>query len=173
MPRTSKRAKAISCLSAMWDDRIKRRAIREMDDDEDSIEDLKDLATAMFLSDLRKRRHFQRPTRHRRSPSADRFATDLNNQPVVVDASDASGLQSEAPWLSDDEFLHKCRVSRRSFQFTLSRIGDNPVFEAKKKILLNAKKMCSKECPRLAFESASAPNILMLFSFSLSSHLSK
>jgi DDE superfamily endonuclease len=40
---------------------------------------------------------------------------------------------SEMPWLTDDEFLQKYRVTRSSFQYVLNKIHEHPVFESKTK----------------------------------------
>ena len=73
MPRISKRARALSCLEALLKGRMNARAVRVMDDDDDSLEDMKDLATAICLSKLRKRRYLQRPSKYRKSPASERF----------------------------------------------------------------------------------------------------
>jgi hypothetical protein len=43
----------------------------------------------------------------------------------------SSGSESGVPWLSDDEFLQKYRVSRKSFEAILSLIEDHEVFTSK------------------------------------------
>ena len=57
-------------------------------DDKSSVEDLKDLATAVFLSEIRKRRYYQRPRKYRKTPANERFATDLNADKVRVEEED-------------------------------------------------------------------------------------
>lgn len=99
------------------------------DDDEDSLEDMKDLAITVCLSELRKRRYYQRPPKYRKSPAAQRFETDLNEE-ILSDSSTSSG---EMPWLTDDEFLQKFRVTRTGFKFILDKIKDHSVFETKTK----------------------------------------
>ena len=96
---------------------MKHKSIRMMDDDDDSLEDLKDLATAVCLSEIRKRRYLNRPSKYRKSPAGERFAIDLNEEHVSATDSEET---AEAPWLTEDEFLQKYRVTRRSFQFILS-----------------------------------------------------
>jgi DDE superfamily endonuclease len=54
MPRTSRKAQVVGCLSTLLKDRIKERAARMIADDDDSTEDLKDLAMAICLSEIRK-----------------------------------------------------------------------------------------------------------------------
>ena len=68
MPRVSKRQKAITCLEKLFHNRMKGKAIRMLDDDDDdddSLEDMKDLATAICLSEICKRRYFDRPHKYR------------------------------------------------------------------------------------------------------------
>jgi DDE superfamily endonuclease len=101
-----------------------------MDDEEDSVEDLKDLATAVSLSTIRKRRYISRSTKYRKSPAETRFKTDLND---VSSSSNSSGTSSELPWLSDEEFLQKYRVTRKSFDIILEKIRNHPIFESKTK----------------------------------------
>jgi hypothetical protein len=77
MPRVSKRAKVITSLSLVYDNRLKHRAIRLLNDDEDSLEDLKDLATGSCLSKISKSRYLYQSTKYRKSPAVGRFKTDL------------------------------------------------------------------------------------------------
>lgn len=121
------------CLSAVVNDRMKQRAVRHMDDDDSSFEDLKDLAAVICLSEIRKRRHLLRG-RCRKSPAAERFAADSSRERVAVEGSGSdSSLQSEPPWLSEDECPQKHRVTGSSFQFLLDKIKDHPVFQSKRK----------------------------------------
>jgi DDE superfamily endonuclease len=133
MPRVSKRAKYITTLSCIFNNRLKHRAIRLLDDDEDSFEDLKDLATGICLSKLQRNRYLSRGTKYRKSPAVERFEMDLNVAgPMESDASSGSD-SSVLPWLSDDEFLQKYRVSRKSFEAILLLIKDHDVFKSKYK----------------------------------------
>jgi DDE superfamily endonuclease len=135
MPRVSKRAKAITTMSLVLNNRLKHRAIRELDDDEDSLEDLKDLATLMCLSKLRKNRYLCRGTKYRKSPATERFLMDLHDG-GSMDSDATSGSEiSDLPWLSADEFLQKYRVSRKSFEAILHLIKDHEVFKSKTKVM--------------------------------------
>ena len=107
------------------------RAVRVMDDDDDSLEDMKDLATAVCLSELRKRRYLQRPSKYRKSPASERFETDLKEAESEAESFDSS--TNEMPWLTDDEFLQKFRVTRAGFKYILETIKDHSVFESKTK----------------------------------------
>jgi DDE superfamily endonuclease len=135
MPRVSKRAKVISCLSRITQERICHRVLRILDDDDDSVEDLKDLATVVCLSEIRKRRYLQR-SKYRKSPATGRFKIHLNEKEIQnlypQEGSDTDS-SSEMPWLTDNEFLQKYRVSRKSFECILAKIKDDPIFESKTK----------------------------------------
>ena len=107
------------------------KVVRLLDDDSDeSVEDIKDLAAAVCLSELRKRRYLERPKKHRKSPANERFRTDLNADKKIQDDNSS---KSEMPWLTNDEFLQKYRVSRSSFQYIYDLIRDHPVFNSKTK----------------------------------------
>jgi hypothetical protein len=134
MPRVSRGAQAISNLSVVLNNRVRHRAIRLCHDDDDSLEDMKDLLTLILLKKMKSRRYLFRASKYRKSPAVDRFKTDLfdgNEEEAESEGSTAS----ELPWLSDDEFLQKYRVSRRGFQAILDLIKDHPVFESKTKTM--------------------------------------
>jgi hypothetical protein len=133
MPRVSQRAEAIISLSLLFNNRIKLKAIRLLNDDEDSLEDVKDLATAICLSKIRKSRYLNRSNKYRKSPAVGRFETDLNLDDGESNAS--SDTESDLPWLSDDEFLQKYRVTRKSFYAILSLIKDHDVFSSKRRLM--------------------------------------
>jgi hypothetical protein len=130
MPRISRRSKAITCLTCVVKWRLIGRAMREFDDDEDSLEDMKDLANTIFLSELRRQRYLHRRSKYRKSPATDRFKTDMNVDSIANDDSSGS---SEMPWLLDDEFLQKYRMTRSSFRYVLDLIKDNSIFYNKRK----------------------------------------
>ena len=111
---------------------MKARAIRIYDDDDDSLEEIKDLATVICLSEIRKRRYLQRPSKYRKGPAQERFKTDLNADQIEGENS-SSGC--ERPWRTDDEFLQKYRVTRRSFKYILDLISDHPIFDSKTKAM--------------------------------------
>ena len=100
-----------------------------LDDDDDSLEDMKDLATAICLSEIRKRRYMDR-NKYRKSPSGGRFETDLN---AGSNNADLSSDTSDLPWLTDDEFLQKFRVTRNGFEEVLNKIKDDSIFDSKTK----------------------------------------
>jgi hypothetical protein len=78
MPRVNKKTKAVASLTAVVNNRLQLRCIRMLhSDDEDSLEDLKDLASVVFLSELRKRRYYKRQKRYRKCRAEERFSKDL------------------------------------------------------------------------------------------------
>jgi DDE superfamily endonuclease len=136
MPRVSKRAQAHNRLASIYNNRIKLKAIRIYNDDEDSLEDLKDLATGIILKKVRSRRYLFRSSKYRKSPAVGRFNTDLNFKVQSNDEVEVSSdSDSDLPWLSDDEFLQKYRVTRKSFEAILSLIKDHEVFSSKTKTM--------------------------------------
>ena len=106
--------------------RLKLRAIRlancEDDNDDETVEDMKDIAVAGSLRKIKRNRYFSRPTKYRKSPAEERFRTDLNADKIP---GDGSSSESEMPWLTDDEFVQKYRVSRKAFQYILDQIQDH------------------------------------------------
>jgi DDE superfamily endonuclease len=70
-----------------------------------------------------------RKSRYRKG--SDRFEDDLNNLEVVEEDEEDSDISIEAaklPWLTDEEFLQKYRMSRESFSRLVGLIQDHPVF---------------------------------------------
>jgi DDE superfamily endonuclease len=133
MPRESRRAKVITCLESLLNERIKLRAVRNMDDDdESSTEDIKDLATAITLRNLMNQRYLDRPKTYRKSKA--NFERDL----ASLSTENGSNGSRERPWLSDEEFLIKYRMSRSSFQYVLDKIKTHPIFESKTKTMAPA-----------------------------------
>lgn len=71
----------------------------------------------------------------RKSPAEHRFKVDLNENEGAGSQNNNSDSEEELqmPWLTDDEFPQKCRVTIKSFQFVLGKIEDHPAFESKTK----------------------------------------
>jgi hypothetical protein len=119
MPRVSKKAKALASLTAVVNNRMKARCLCMMDsDDEDSLEFLKDMASVVLESEIRKRRCYKRNNRYRKSRAAERLTNDFK---IIDDAratsgSHASDSSSSLPWLSDEEFLQMFRVTKYGCQ---------------------------------------------------------
>lgn len=127
MPRVSKKRLYLRGLYKLLNDRLLRRAIRTIDDDENSVEDAIDLSLAIAIKNGENRRYIFRKSKYRKG--LDRFSVDLEE---AGDHSDSdSSVQEEAermPWLTDEEFLQKYRMSRESFAKVVQQIEDHPVF---------------------------------------------
>jgi hypothetical protein len=140
MPRTSKRQLVMTWLTDKLRIRLLHKAIRLCDDDDDSLEDCKDLVLATCLRNADTSRYLHRSGKYRKSPANERFITDLDEQgkkkeEQVNADGDCSSSDEELPWLNDEEFLQKFRMSRKSFGVILGKIKDHPVFESKTKTM--------------------------------------
>jgi hypothetical protein len=85
-----------------------------------------------------------RHPKYRRGASDDRFTTDLDEKGLVQGDREEHLLENEfrdddhddgnyQPWLSDDEFLQKYRMSRKNFKIVLDKIKDHSVFQEQNK----------------------------------------
>ena len=119
MPRTSKRANVIEQLQAASTTRRIARAIRLFDSDSDSFEDAVDEAVEVSLAKAKRRRFLFRFSKYRKGSSEQIFQNDLDND-------DYDNYEPQ-PWLSDDEFLQKYRMSRKNFKAVLGMIKDHEV----------------------------------------------
>jgi hypothetical protein len=138
MPRKSKRrAVIVAWLTRKLRLRLLHKTIRLYDDDDDSMEDCKDLAMAMCLRNAERSRYLHRSGRYKKSPKEERFATDLNDtnkkQEEDMNGDLNSSSDEDLPWLNDEEFLQKFRMLRKSFGIILNMIKDHPIFESKTK----------------------------------------
>jgi DDE superfamily endonuclease len=127
MPRLSKKRLYLKRLCKVFSFRLFNRGFRSLIDEEDSIEDAMDLAVAMAIRQSDKKRYLFRRSKYRKG--TDRFSADLEEE-EYKEGEDKS-INTEAkrmPWLTDEEFLHKYWMSRRSFQKVLHEIEDHPVF---------------------------------------------
>jgi hypothetical protein len=139
MPRTSKRYRYLKEMKDILRIRLIRNAFRSLHDEEDSLEDAKDVAVAFSYSSAKKKRYLFRSRKYRKG--GDRFEDDFLNVEVereetAADAEERSNIEEEAsklPWLTEDEFLHKYRTTRRSFSLILDEIKDHAIFKAKQK----------------------------------------
>jgi DDE superfamily endonuclease len=130
MPRISKRARFIRDLESILKERLKSRQIRELLDEDDPIEGGIDLAMAMSLEKCKASRYLFRRSKYRKGNLEVRYKEDLETE--NKEASDSSD-ESVQPWLNDDEFIQKYRMSRESFDRLLDMIKDHPVFHTGKK----------------------------------------
>jgi len=94
------------------------RLVRDQNGDDDSDEDEFDVFAISALKKIKKRRYLFRNKVRKSYQSV--FDIDLNE----ID-NEAQSL----PWLSDDEFLQKYRMSRESFEYLVELIQDDPVFK--------------------------------------------
>jgi hypothetical protein len=114
--------------------RLLRKALWTFADEEDSVEEVADCALAAAIREGESRRYLFRRSRYREAKD-DRFEQDLND----YDTEDkTSSLESEASaipclWLTEDEFLHKYRVSRKAFGHIVCLIENHPIFQCKTK----------------------------------------
>jgi len=128
MPRTSLKKRHIGELYTVLRRRLLSRFHRTVLDDDDSLEDAKDSALASVIREAESRRHLFRSPICRKGK--DRFTQD----PDLNDGDDEEdeNIEVEAaslPWLNDEEFLQKCRMSRECFGFVLDLIKDHFVFK--------------------------------------------
>ena len=132
MPRKSKKAKFIEQLKSCLSRRIKARAVRSLVDEEDSIEDVKDLAYLATYKNCVARRYIFRRSSYRKA--VERFSQDLEDESAIAAAEEEdedsaiSAEGSRMPWLTDDEFLQKYRCTRESFGRLLGLIKNHEVF---------------------------------------------
>ena len=134
MPRTSKRIKVLEQLQATFKTRMITRAIRIFDSDSDSFEDAVDENVGVSLKNAERRRYLFRFSKYRKGSSDNIYKTDLD-ETGLSDRLNAAGADEEddlddeqQPWLSDDEFLQKYRMSRKNFKAVLEMIKDHDVF---------------------------------------------
>jgi hypothetical protein len=128
MPRLSRKQRYLRELKEVFQTRLLRRAHRRFVDEDDSVEDILDCAVAVAIRTGERRRYLFRRSRCRKA--VDRFEDDLNNEDFDTD-DEIDSLSEEAkslPWLTDDEFLQKYRMSRESFSKVLPLIEGHPMF---------------------------------------------
>jgi DDE superfamily endonuclease len=114
--------------------RLFKRGFRTLIDEENSLEDAVDTAVAMAIRKGENRRYLFRKKHYRKGD--DRFTLDLDDEYFSGAEDDDDSIEAEAakmPWLTDDEFLHKYRMSRESFHRVLHAIEDHDVFATGKR----------------------------------------
>jgi hypothetical protein len=129
MPRISKKKRYVHSLSKLFRLRLFKRGLCALVDEEDSLEDAIDWAVSRSVHRAENRRYLFRKSRYRKG--SDRFEDNLNNLEVVEEDEEDSDISIEAaklPWLTDEEFLQKYRMSRESFSRLVGLIQDHPVF---------------------------------------------
>ena len=124
MPRTSLKKRYIGELYSVLRRRLLARFHRTVVDDDDSLEDVKDFALASVIREAESRRYLFRSTVYRKGK--DRFSQDLD----LCEEDDNIEVEAAAlPWLNDEEFLQKYRMSRECFDFVLDQIKGHSVFK--------------------------------------------
>lgn len=132
MPRISMKKRFLGSLTKLLNKRLQRRALRTINDEEDSLEDAKDLAVAMALKNGFTRRYLFRNPKYRKG--IDRFNDDLDDGELNVDDDELTEEEaSQLPWLTEDEFIQKYRMSRESFNKVLEMIERHKIFKSEGK----------------------------------------
>jgi len=121
MPRFSKRVLFLRHLDGLLNHRLKHRLYRSSVDDDDSAEEAKDAALASTIKRCKGKRHLFRSATNRKG-RADRFSDDLPPIETFEEATNA------LPWLTAQEFLQKCRMSREAFNWVLGQTEDYEEF---------------------------------------------
>jgi DDE superfamily endonuclease len=131
MPRKSKKQRFILELQGLVKNRLFRRAMRSVDDEEDSVEDAVDIALTIGLAKSKRRRFLFRQTSYRKGEN--RFDADVEDE-YEDKENEEEAINDEAsqlPWLTEEEFLQKYRMSKESFSLLVDEVKDHPVFKSK------------------------------------------
>lgn len=118
MPRSSQRAKRIKRFKDFLHERLRFRVIREFSGEEDEDEDDFDEFVAVRLHEAETTRYHAPRGPYRKSNRSCRFEEHLDD-----DESD-----DHQPWLNENEFRQKYRMSRESFHEIVKLIENHPVF---------------------------------------------
>ena len=94
-------------------------------DEDEPLEDTVDLLLFAVYRRAASMRYLFRSSTYRKGNSHEVFERDL--QDLQDDSASA-----EEPWLNDDEFLQKYRMSRHAFKILHDKIKDHPVFNPPK-----------------------------------------
>ena len=100
------------------------RLIRMACDEFEPEEDFKDLLARHQLRIAQQSRYLFRSSTYRKGNLLETFEKDLNEDPVPIEGES----DEEEPWLNDEEFLQKYRMSRNAFKILLDKIKDHAVF---------------------------------------------
>ena len=101
-------------------------------DEDDFLADGVDMAIAVAIRKANKSRYLFRSNRYRTGMANVKFAADLaeEGKRQSDDDEDDDTIQ---PWLNEEEFVQKYRMSRVSFHILLDKIRDHPVFSSRRK----------------------------------------
>jgi hypothetical protein len=130
MTKITDRSTAIKELEEIVEHRAELKAFRDAidspDEDEDDFDDMYE-----YQLELVKSKKYINPRQPYRTSSLASYKKDLDN----INSTDDNQLDNviERPWLTEEEFLQKYRMSRTSFDTLLGMVKDHPVFEKKNK----------------------------------------
>ena len=123
MPRSSEKQRYITQLYQTLCCCLQERVFWMSNGDDNSVEDMKELALSIMIRNAESRRYLFCPTKCQKAPH-DRFVLGLPLEEDIknmeVDSDDEKEVQ---PWLNDMEFLQKHRMSRKNFDKILLSIN--------------------------------------------------
>ena len=111
MPKPSKRKRIISGLSRYLKRRFLLRYQRELDSDDDSLENAVDIGVARAAASISSSRYLQRQKYRKSSRKEATFDEDLQTN-----------------WLTKEEFKQKYRMDRENFYKVVEKIEKHPIF---------------------------------------------
>ena len=107
MPRISKKKHFLGSLTKLLNKRLQHRALRTIDDEEDSLEDAVDLSVAMALKNGFSRRYLYQKSKYRKG--VDRFKQDeIDDNSSIDDTMEEEA--SQIPWLTEDETSRRSQI---------------------------------------------------------------
>ena len=117
MPRLSRKRRYLVSLTKLLNKRLQERAVRTINDDEDSLEDAVDLPVAMAIQNGFRRRYLFRKSKYRQA--GDRFKLDLDGFGEDEDDHESGDhMEEEAsqlPWLTEDDFYRNTECQEQVF----------------------------------------------------------
>jgi len=127
MTRTTKRAKTINKLRKVCRERLSFRQQREALSDNDSLEDAVDADIAAAFQQACSIRYHQKRGPYRKASDAT-FYTDFGWLLRREQGESEDEPDGEPPWLNEDEFRQKYRMSKDAFSELYNLIKDDVVF---------------------------------------------
>lgn len=128
MPCLSKKKHFLKELQGLVNRHLLHRALRSIDDDNDSLEGAKDMALMLAFHKAQRRRFLFRSSAYRKG--INRFDVDME---AAEDNDEVSAIDKEVsrlPWLTEKEFLQKYWMSQRSFLLVVDALKDHPAFQS-------------------------------------------
>lgn len=111
---------------------MSNRAVRALTDEEDEVADAADFMVAAVLNKGTKQRYLFQRSKYRKG-RPERFSDDLEEEEDEESTNELDEAETNLPWLTDDEFLSKYRMSRDSFYKIHEMIKDHPIFQSRSK----------------------------------------